>query len=72
MSITVNVDVDVDLSDIDTEELIDELESRGETRPIDLAGVDIERIRHLMMCGLVDQAKSEAWQMIEKTLRATA
>jgi hypothetical protein len=72
MSITVTVDVDVDISDIDTGDLMDELERRNETMPINLAGVDIDRIRHLMLCGLVEEAKKEAWQMIEKTLRATA
>jgi Na+-transporting NADH:ubiquinone oxidoreductase subunit NqrA len=72
MSITVNVDVDIDLSDIETEDLVEELEMRNHTMPINLGGVDIDRIRHLMLCGLVEQAKAEAWQMIEKTLRATA
>jgi hypothetical protein len=72
MSIRVNIDVDVDLSDISTEDLSEELEMRGDYRPVDTAGVDIERIQHLMLCGLVEDAKKEAWQMIEKTLRATA
>ena len=72
MSITVNIDVDIDMSDIDTEDLVEELEMRNHTMPINLGGVDIYRIRHLMLCGLVEEAKKEAWQMIEKTLRATA
>lgn len=72
MSITVNVDVDIDMSDIDTDDLVEELELRGKTMPTELGGVDIDRIRHLMLCGLVEEAKKEAWQMIEKTLRATA
>lgn len=72
MSITVNIDVDVDISDIDTEDLVEELEMRNQALPLNLGGVDIDRIRHLMLCGLVEEAKKEAWQMIEKTLRATA
>lgn len=72
MSISVNIDVDVDISDIDTEDLKDELERRGEFVSFDTGGVDVERIRHLMLCGLEDQAKTEAWDMITKTLRATA
>ena len=72
MSITVNVDVDIDMSDIDTDDLVEELELRGKSMPVALGGVDIERIRHLMLCGLEDQAKTEAWDMITKTLRATA
>jgi hypothetical protein len=72
MSITVNIDVDVDISDIDTEDLVEELEMRNQALPLNLGGVDIDRIRHLMLCGLVEEAKMEAWQMIEKTLRATA
>jgi len=70
MTVTVTVDVDVDMSDFDTEDLIEELQSRGEdTTP---HNIDIERIRHLLMCGMIDEAKDEAWQMIQKTLRATA
>jgi hypothetical protein len=72
MSITVNIDVDVDISDIDTDDLVEELEMRNQALPLNLGGVDIDRIRHLMLCGLVEEAKKEAWQMIEKTLRATA
>lgn len=72
MSISVNIDVDVDISDIDTEDLKDELERRGDFVPFNDGGVDVERIRHLMLCGLEDQAKKEAWDMITKTLRATA
>ena len=72
MSITVNVDVDIDMSDIDTDDLVEELEMRNQALPLNLGGVDIDRILHLMLCGLVEEAKKEAWQMIEKTLRATA
>lgn len=64
MSIRVNIDVDVDLSDIETADIVDEVESRGDYLPVDTAGVDIERIRHIMLCGLVEEAKKEAWQMI--------
>jgi len=66
----VNVDVDVDLTDFDTEDLVEELQYRGHF--VEVEGVDIERIRHLVMCGMEEQAKLEAWQMIKKGLRATA
>lgn len=64
---TVTVDVDVDLEDFDTDDLIAELESRGEEISLP-NGFCMPRIEHLVACGLIDQAKKEAWEMIEKVL----
>jgi hypothetical protein len=44
--ITVTADVEVDLSDIDTDDLIDELETRG--RDYNTRGVDADEMRNLL------------------------
>jgi hypothetical protein len=44
--ITVTADVEVDLSDIDTDDLIDELETRG--RDYNTNGVDADEMRNLL------------------------
>ena len=44
--ITVTADVEVDLSDIDTDDLIDELETRG--RDYNTNGVDADEMRTLL------------------------
>ena len=44
--ITVTADVEVDLSDIDTDDLIDELETRG--RDYNTKGVDADEMRNLL------------------------
>lgn len=67
MTVYVNVEVPIDLDDIDTEDLIEELATRGaEAIP---NGIDMQRLRHLFDCGLLEQAQSESWQMIKKILR---
>lgn len=64
-TISVDVDVDVSLDDFDDDELLDECEARG----LDVSNdYDRERIEHLMDCGLIEQAKEEAWAMILKSL----
>lgn len=44
--VTVTADVEVDLSDIDTDDLIDELETRG--RDYNTNGVDADEMRNLL------------------------
>ena len=44
--INVTVDVEVDMSDIDTDDLIDELETRG--RDYNTNGVDADEMRNLL------------------------
>ena len=44
--INVTADVEVDLSDIDTDDLIDELETRG--RDYNTKGVDADEMRNLL------------------------
>lgn len=44
--ITVTADVEVDLSDVDTDDLIDELETRG--RDYNTNGVDADEMRNLL------------------------
>jgi hypothetical protein len=65
----ITVDVEVNLSDFCTEDLIEELECRGQEQQI-LSCFDLIRIEHLVTCGMLDQAKIEAWQMIEKALES--
>lgn len=63
----ITVDVDVDLHSFETDELIEELESRGRSSDIHPA-IDLVRIEHLIVCGQVEQAKTEAWNMILKAI----
>ncbi len=54
---TVNVDVDVDLSDIDTEDLIEELESRGLSSDGDTVfNEEIEEMFYAFKLGRNDRA----------------
>lgn len=67
---TISVDVDVDLEDFDTDELIEELESRGRMSDFH-PPIDLTRIEHLIVCGQIEQAKAESWAMITKALETT-
>lgn len=66
----ITVDVDVDLHSFETDELIEELESRGRSSDIHPM-IDLTRIEHLIVCGQVEQAKAEAWSMIVKAIGET-
>ena len=63
--------VDVDLSEFDDDDLLVEIESRNLQANLP-HNIDFDRIRHLIECKMIDQAKEEAWQMIEKTLQEKA
>lgn len=71
------VHVDIDLDEFDTEDLIEELESRGYTcskhkREADLGGLgDLEHIEHLAICGQLDVARTEALQLVSKAIGRT-
>lgn len=68
----INVEVDVDLTDFDTADLIEELESRGRMPEADFnPAIDLSRIEHLIVCGQIEQAKAESWAMITKALETT-
>ena len=64
------VNVDVDLDDFDTNDLIEEIEKRGYS--VGGSGApnpsDMTRIQHLMDCGLMRDAASEALSFIETQL----
>lgn len=63
-TITAEVEVEIDISDFDDDELIDEVKSRGLMGQID--AIDLERIEHLFDIGQEQAAKDEAWEMIKK------
>ncbi len=67
----ITVEAHVDLDDFDTDDLIEELKSRGhgsaELNPM----IDLTRIEHLIVCGQVEQAKAEAWSMIVAAIGET-
>lgn len=63
-TITTEVEVEIDISDFDDDELIDEVKSRGLTGEID--AIDLDRIEHLFDLRQYDAAKDEAWEMIKK------
>lgn len=71
------VHVEIDLDEFDTEDLIEELESRGYTcskhkREADLGGLgDLEHIEHLAICGQLDVARKEALQLVSKAIGRT-
>jgi len=57
------VDVDIDLSDFDDQELLDELESRNLSENSKFDFVD-----HLIVCGQLDEAKAEALRIVEEII----
>lgn len=63
---TVNIDVDVDLSDVCTEDLLEGLESRKVPFEQDTSG--LESIEHLALCGLIKEARQEALLLISKKI----
>lgn len=70
---TVTVDADVDLTDIDDDALIDELENRGyavvtkEGNSV-LPSIDLERIEHLIICGLMDEARAALIELASRAI----
>lgn len=67
----ITVEAHVDLDDFDTDDLIEELESRGKGGNISSPIIDLARIEHLIVCGQIEQAKAESWAMITKALEET-
>jgi hypothetical protein len=78
----VSVDVEVDLSEFDAEDLIGELESRGfsvqeggmgtadpDFKPIE---INLRRIEHLLICGLTSYARTEALAMVGAAIHRPA
>lgn len=67
------VHIDVDLDEFDSDDLKRELESRGYSvtkkgepgLPFE-AMTDLEHVRHLAQCGLVNDARLEALQMLSR------
>jgi hypothetical protein len=78
MSRTVNVnawvDIDVDLDDFDTDELIEELESRGynvskgAVAAASDVGESFDMVEHFAVCGLPDAAREEAIRIASKAI----
>jgi hypothetical protein len=70
----VQVYVDVDLDDFDTEDLIEELEGRGyavvQTAKGEAAdiGESFNMVEHLAICGLQDAAREEAVRIASKAI----
>lgn len=71
---TVNIDVDVDLDDFDTDDLIEELENRGYTvikgakaEAADV-GESFNRVEHLALCGQIEAARQEAVYIASKAI----
>lgn len=68
------VSVDIDLYEFDTDDLIEELESRGyacskHKRKTDLGGLDdLEHIEHLAVCGQAEAARAEALELVSKAI----
>lgn len=62
--VTVNVDVDVDLSEVDTEDLVDELKDRGE----DGARMDVDEQDALTKIWIHDREgrKEQAYELMRK------
>ena len=73
-TVTVSVDVDVDLADIDTDDLREELESRGaEAGPADGVAfvadrTQLQRIRGWIYAGKYEQACREVGALIRDAL----
>lgn len=69
-TICAEVDVHVSLSDWDTDELIDELESREAGKAKDFRLLDFDRLFTLRLCGQKSVADSEAldaiWRFIDR------
>lgn len=68
---TLTVDVNVDLDDFDTDDLIEELESRGyvvsKSAGVDTLG-DLDHVEHLVICGQASAARSEALELVGKAI----
>ena len=68
------ISIDIDLDDLDTEDLIEELESRGyacnkKRREPDLGGLgDLEHIEHLVVCGQIEHARAEALLLVGRSI----
>lgn len=68
------VSVDIELDEFDTDDLIEELESRGYTcsksrKAPDLGGLgDLEHIEHLAVCGQLEIARAEALQLVSAAI----
>ena len=69
-TICAEVEVDVSLSDFDTDDLIEELESREAGKAKDFRLFDFERLFTLRLCGQKDVADREAlealWSFIDR------
>jgi len=57
------VDVEIDLDDFTDDELLEEIASRG----LDEQGT-FDVVEHLIVCGQIEQAKTEALLIIEKII----
>ena len=71
---TITVDVEYDLSDVDEQDLVDELGSRGYScventfSGQNLDHIDLDRISHLVWCGQKQAALVELTQMVESSI----
>jgi hypothetical protein len=65
------VSVHIDLDDFDTDDLIEELESRGhhvtKGAGTDTLG-DLDHVEHLAICGQLDAARAEALQLVANAI----
>ena len=64
------IHVEIDLDDFDDEDLIKELESRGYACTEDsVTGLEgLGRIEHLVVCGQLEVARSEAMQLVSAAI----
>ena len=66
-----SVSVDIDLDEFDEDDLVQELESRGyrvsKTNGTEALG-DLERVKHLALCGLIADARNEALELVGKAI----
>ena len=65
------VSVHIDLDEFDDDELVEELEIRGYRvskahEPATLG--DLEHVEHLALCGLIDDARNEALELVGKEI----
>ena len=65
------VSVDIDLDEFDEDDLVQELESRGyrvsKTNGTEALG-DLEHVKHLVLCGLIADARNEALELVGKAI----
>ena len=65
------VSVEIDLDELDEDDLVQELESRGYcvsktngTKALD----DLEHVEHLALCGLIADARNDALKLVGKAI----